>query len=229
MARIKTLIVDDHALFRDGVSYLFASSSGIEVVAGAANCAEALEALREHDVDVVLMDYDLGPDEVDGIEAMQRIHNEFGDLPVVMVSMHAERHLIVSAAQAGAAGYVLKDYPGRDLIEAVKAVASGRGWLCPDAAQTLLASVAAMASQGTAVPTYGLSERQREILKRVADGKTYGEISDELFISESRTKDLMRDTCEKLGARGQAQAAAIAVAEGLIPPPRRSAPDGSGR
>jgi DNA-binding NarL/FixJ family response regulator len=139
----------------------------------------------------------------------------------MMVSMHAERHLVVSAAQAGAAGWVLKSAPGTELLAALKAAVGGTGWLSPAAAGGLIQSLASDEVERATDPAekYGLNARDCQILQQVAEGSTYKEVAEATHISESRVKALMRQICEKLGARGQAQATAIAVAESIITPP----------
>lgn len=224
MPETRVLIVDDHALFRDGIRHLFAATGEVAVVADAASSGEALEVLRKVEVDVVMLDYALKNDRMDGIDLLKRIRRDYPDLPVLMVSMHAERHLIVAAAQAGAAGWVLKSAPGTELVNALKAAVSGSGWLSPAAAGGLLRSLASNEIDHAADPAakYGLTPRECRILQYVAEGATYKEIADSVHVSESRVKALMRRICEKLNARGQAQATAIAVAEGIITPPAAS-------
>ncbi|MBD3292542.1 MAG: response regulator [Armatimonadia bacterium] len=221
MPETKVLIVDDHALFRDGLRHLFATTGEAKVVADAASSGEALARLEEEDVDIVLLDYSLAGDRMDGIDLLRRIRQDYPDLPVMMVSMHAERHLVVAAAQAGAAGWVLKSAPGTELLAALKAAVEGSGWLSPAAAGGLMQSLACDEVERASDPAekYGLNVRDCQILQQVAEGATYREVADAVHISESRVKALMRQICEKLSARGQAQATAIAVAEGLITPP----------
>lgn len=221
MPDIRALVVDDHALFRDGLRHLFAAAGDAVVVADAESSGEALARLEDTDVDVVILDYALKGDRMDGLDLLRRIRDDYPELPVLMVSMHAERHLIVSAAQSGAAGWVLKSAPGTELLSAVKAAVAGTGWLSPAAAGGLLQSLASDEVQRDPDPAkkYNLSNRERKILQHVAEGSTYKEIGEALFVSESRIKALMRQICEKLEARGQAQATAIAVAEGIITPP----------
>jgi DNA-binding NarL/FixJ family response regulator len=221
MPETKVLIVDDHALFRDGLRHLFAATGEAEVVADAESSGEALARLQDTDVDVVMLDYSLAGDRMDGLDLLKRIRRDHPEMPVLMVSMHAERHLIVTAAQSGAAGWVLKSAPGTELLEALNAAVAGTGWLSPAAAGGLLQSLAADEVRETvdAAEQYGLDDRECKILQHVAEGSTYKEIGEALFVSESRIKALMRRICEKLDARGQAQATAIAVAEGIISPP----------
>lgn len=218
MAPVSVLVVDDHTLFRDGLRYLFANTPDIEVVADVETGEQALQVLKRAKPDVVLMDYELASGEMDGIEALEHIHEQCPDLPVVMLSMYGERQIIVQAAQAGAAGYVLKNVPSEELIQAVRLAASGRAWLSPEAAQGLLSSVAAGEVDGCQGTTarHDITEREQQILERVAAGMTYEEISKEVFLSVSRVKFLMRGVCDKLGARGQTQAVAISIAQGII-------------
>lgn len=222
--------MDDHALFRDGLRHLFAATGEVTVAADAETSGEALERLREVEVDVVMVDYLLKGDRMDGIDLLKRIRRQYPDLPVLMVSMHGERHLIVRAAQAGAAGWVLKNAPGSELVSALKAAVEGTGWLSPGAAGGLLRSLASDEVERAADPAekYRLSERECQILQYVAEGATYREVGEALFVSESRVKALMRRICEKLDARGQAQATAIAVAEGIITPPAAGTAENGG-
>ncbi len=221
MSEIRVLIVDDHAMFRDGLRHLFAATGQARVVADAGTSGEALDRLAEVEADVLMIDYDLTGDRMDGIDLLTRVRRDYPDLPVLMVSMHKERHLIVRACQAGAVGWVLKSAPGAELLSALRAAAEGSSWLSPAAAQGLLKSLASDEIDRATNPAekYRIDARECQILQYVAEGATYKEVAEAVHVSESRVKALMREICEKLHARGQAQATAIAVAEGIITPP----------
>jgi len=221
MPEVRVLIVDDHALVREGLRHLFSALGAVAVVADAGTSGEALAALREVDVDVVMVDCQLKGDRMDGIDLLTRIRRDYPDLPVLMVSTFGERHLIVRAAQAGASGWVLKSAHGPELISALQAAVAGRGWLPPSAAGELLRSLASDEVDRATDPAekYKIDARECQILQYVAEGATYKEVAEAVHVSESRVKALMREICDKLHARGQAHATAIAMAEEIIMPP----------
>jgi len=223
----KVLVVDDHTLFRKSLCSLLDREELVDIVGE----SDGLEALRQvmptvaDQVDVVLMDYHLGDGEPDGAEATEWLRDQFPGVPVIMLTMYDDREVLVRAAKSGAVGYVLKDSEVEDLVAAIKVAAQGKGYISPQMAEKAMAEMA-KASLSQEAPTgyaspdsYGLTPREMEVLQRLVNGMTYGEVAKELAVSVSQIKQLAGSIFAKLGARDKAHAAAMAVARRLVPPP----------
>jgi DNA-binding NarL/FixJ family response regulator len=183
---ITVLIVDDHAVLRDGLVAILAAQQDIEVVGTAANGREGLKLAIERKPRVVILDISMP--ELDGLEATRQILQKAPDTLIVILSMHSGAEHVFHALEAGARGYLLKDSAGREIVEAVRAVHVGRRYLSPKVAEIVADSV----SEGRKVsPLEGLSKREREILKLVADGHSSAAIGKMLFLSP-KTVDTYR-------------------------------------
>jgi DNA-binding NarL/FixJ family response regulator len=192
-------VVDDHAIVRDGIRRLLDSADDIEVVATAADGAEALEAASASKPDVVLMD--LSMPGIDGVEATRRFGEEHPEVSVVVLTTFSDQRRILEALNAGAAGYLLKDTAPDDLLAAVRTVVSGGAPLDPKAARVLLdARVAPQAGQV-------LSAREREVLALVATGLANKQIARRLGIAERTVKAHLTHIFQQLGVTDRTQAA----------------------
>jgi two-component system response regulator NreC len=171
------------------------------------------------------MDISLGAEKLDGIKGVKIAREACPEVAVLILSMHDDYELLVEAARAGASGYLVKACTSEELVAAIRAVASGGGWLSPMMARKAMDLLAGAASvhagqekRDVASGRLGLTEREQEILGMIARGYKYQEIGEALFISTSQVKQIARRICEKIGARDKAHAAAIAVADGLVAP-----------
>jgi len=197
---IRVAIVDDHDLVRAGLSELLAAADDIEVVAGAADGAAALEAVRSGAPQVVLMD--LSMPEVDGIEATRRVLAEHPDVRVVALTSSSGSPQVRAALDAGAIGYMLKDASPDELRGAVRAAARGESPFSPKAAGALLPT----RGQG-AMAAPELSAREREVLELVAEGLPNKLIARRLDISEKTVKAHLTSIYQQLGVTDRTQAA----------------------
>jgi DNA-binding NarL/FixJ family response regulator len=217
--RIRVLVVDDQALFREALVALLAVQAGIEVVGEAANGQEAVDAVDRLWPDVVLMD--LRMPVLDGVGATRRLHVDHPGVRVLALTTFDGDAEVFPALRAGAVGYLLKDATTERLVEAVVAADRGESVLAPSVAAKLVARVAALpepapghAAQPLVDP---LTDRELEVLRQLAAGKSNREIAQAVFLSEGTVKNHVTSILAKLGARDRTQAALRAAALGLLP------------
>lgn len=206
---IRILIVDDHAVVRQGLRMFLALDSELDVVGEAGDGAEALEQARRLRPDVVLMD--LVMPKMDGVAATAAIRRELQDVEVVALTSVLEDASVVGAVRAGAMGYLLKDTQADELCRAIKAAAAGQVQLSPQAAARLLREVRAPESPEV------LTEREADVLRLLARGKANKEIARELGVGEQTVKSHVGHILAKLGVQSRTQAALHAVRIGLVP------------
>jgi NarL family two-component system response regulator LiaR len=220
---IKVLIVDDHAVVRQGLRTFLElqddpSAPPIEIVGEAANGVEAVDLARRLQPDVVLLD--LVMPGMDGIEATPRIIEDSPHSRVIILTSFGEEDKVLPAIRAGAQGYLLKDIAPNDLVQAVRAVHLGHVQLHPDIARKLMSAVAAKedppASHRPAAHAE-LTERELEVLRLVAGGFNNREIAEELVISVKTVKTHVSSILSKLHLEDRTQAAIYALRHGLAP------------
>jgi DNA-binding NarL/FixJ family response regulator len=205
---VRVLLADDHRLMREGTAALLGADERIEVVGLAHDGREALALAERRKPDVVLLD--LNMPEVDGLEACARLREGDDGPEVLMLTVSEEEPDLYAALRVGAAGYLTKDVPPAELIEAVLAVARGEPRIAPAMASRMLADM----GRGEAPPEdplARLSDREREVLALLAEGLRNREIADRLVISEPTVKTHVRHVLEKLRIRNRAEAAAFAA------------------
>ncbi len=209
--RIRVLIVDDHAVVRQGLRTFLDMLPDIQIVGEAASGRESLEAVAKSKPDVVLMD--LMMPEMDGVEATRRIRADYPETRVIVLTSFAEEDKIFPAIRAGAAAYLLKDVKPAELAETIRAVARGESRLAPDITRTLLSNIAA-GEPGQKSAREPLTEREAEVLRSLARGLSNKEIAAELFIAEKTVKTHISNILAKLGFADRTQAAVYAVKHG---------------
>ena len=214
---IRVLLVDDHGVVRRGLEAYLDLVDDIEMVGEASNGREALARVAEMDAagrppDVVLMDL-LMP-EMDGIAATAALKERWPDIEVVALTSFIEEDKIHGALQAGATGYLLKDAAATSVAAAIRAAHHGEMHLDPAVVQRLAKSLRAPAREKPIEP---LTEREREVLGLVAQGKANKEIARQLEISERTVRTHVSSILGKLGLVSRTQAALYAVREGLVP------------
>lgn len=206
----RVLVVDDHAVFREGLRALLARAEDVDVVGEAATTQAAVDAARALRPDVVLMDLNLPGD--GGVEATRQVLAADPDVAVLVLTMHDDDASIGAALRAGARGYLLKDAEPESIIRAISAVAAGQVILDPGAVGFLAAAAAATAS-GEPFPS--LTPREREILDRVARGLRNDAIAARMGLSTKTVQNNVSTLLVKLGARDRAQLVAMARDQGL--------------
>jgi DNA-binding NarL/FixJ family response regulator len=204
---IRVVIADDHAVVRAGLAQLLATFAGVELVGTAENGDEAVSLAAERNPDVVLMDLEMPV--LDGIEATKRIRATQPDVAVVVLTSFSDRERILSALDAGAAGYLLKDAEPDALARAIEAAARGEAPLDPKAARELLSVRRAPG------PAEALSDREREVLELVAQGLPNKLIAQRLGISEKTVKAHLTSVFRQIGVTDRTQAALWAQRHGV--------------
>jgi DNA-binding NarL/FixJ family response regulator len=209
--KIKVLVVDDHAMMRDGIRALLALQEDIEIVGEAEEGREAVKKTEELMPNVIIMD--IAMPGLDGLEATRRITRKNPMVKVLVLTQHDKREYVLSSIKAGARGYVPKRAVGSDLLSAIRAVHRGDSYLSPYAAKAL---VDHYRRQGEAEPYDRLTAREREILKLIAEGHTSREIASSLFISLKTVLGHRAKIMEKLGVHNSAELIKYAVRKGLV-------------
>ncbi|MDX1413680.1 MAG: response regulator transcription factor [Candidatus Promineifilaceae bacterium] len=215
--KIRVLLVDDQALFREGLRTLLSVYPDLEIVGEAANGREALAQVRQQSPDVVLMD--LRMPELDGVSATRRLRETKSPCRVIILTTFDDDEYLFDGLRAGAVGYLLKDVSSAKLVEAIRAAARGESFLQPAIAAKLVAEFARLDQlpEPKAQPLIDpLSTRELEILALVAEGASNKEIAAQLFIAEGTVKNHVTNILSKLGVRDRTQAALKARELGLI-------------
>ncbi len=217
--RIRVMVVDDQELVRAGFCALLASDDELTLVGQASNGREAVDIAAAARPDVVLMDIRMPT--MDGIEATRHLLAADGEPPAVLVLTTFDLDgYVYDALRAGASGFLLKDTPPAQLIDAVKIVASGDALIAPSVTRRLIADFARHAPpSGSVADEVGLlTEREREVLVLIARGRSNSEIAADLYVGESTVKTHVGRVLSKLNLSSRAQAVAFAYESGLVVP-----------
>lgn len=215
MKRIRVLIVDDHTLVRDGIKALLALSADIEVVGEAANGMEALEKVKEFAPDVVLMD--LAMPIMGGLEATRRIRKEFTGTKVLALTQYDDADYVVPVIEAGAQGFITKMSAFSELATAIQSVYRGESYLSPSAATALVEEFQVKrGAEGEKDPYQQLTNREREVLKLLAEGYTAREIADMLVVSPKTVEWHRTSLMEKLNIHNKTDLIKFAIRKRVI-------------
>lgn len=210
---IKIIIADDHQLFREGLINLLADTPEIEIVANAENGKDAIEKAIIHRPDIVIMD--IGMPILSGIEATKLLKDKMPNIKVIALSMHSDNQYIKGMLEAGASGYLLKSCTYNQLIEAINAVHSGKKYLSNEITDVILDDYLGT-EKDTTDKDPKLSERESEILKLFAEGKSSREISELLFISVKTVGTHKQHILEKLELKTTTDIVKYALKKGII-------------
>ncbi len=218
MSKIRVMLVDDHALFREGMRALLQSSSDIEIVGEATNGKEAIEKVSQLSPEVVLMD--IAMPVMGGVEATRRIRKDNPEIGVLVLTQYEDSEYILSMLKAGAKGYIAKTATATELVAAIRAVNKGESFLYPSATTALIKEYLTRA-RGEQSEYERLTDREREILQLVAEGRPNQEIADRLFISVKTVLRHRTSIMEKLGFHNRTELIKYAISKGLIDVPRK--------
>jgi len=215
MKKIRVLIVDDHTLVRDGIKALLALATDIEVVGEAANGMEALEKVEEFAPDVVLMD--LAMPIMGGLEATRRIRKKFIGTKVLALTQYDDADYVVPVIEAGAQGFITKMSAFSELATAIQAVYSGESYLSPSAATALVEEFQVKRGAEVEKDHYQkLTNREREVLKLLAEGYTAREIADMLVVSPKTVEWYRTNLMKKLNIHNKTDLIKFAIRKRVI-------------
>lgn len=218
MSKIKVLVVDDHAMFRQGIRALLEGCEDVEIVGEATEGREAIEKVLQLAPQVVLMD--IAMPVMGGLEATRRIQKESPNTKVLVLTQYEDSEYILSLLRAGAKGYISKTATVSELISAIRTVHQGESYLYPSATTTLIEEYLTRVG-GEKNEYERLTDREREILQLVAEGRTNREIADRLFISIKTVLRHRTNVMEKLGFHNRTELIKYAISKGLIEMPRK--------
>ncbi len=213
--KVHVLLADDHTILRAGLKMMLNAQPDIEVVGEASDGKQAVtEAVRLRP-DVVLMDITMP--ECNGIEATKQIKRVLGDVKVLVLTMHENEEYLFQMLRAGASGYMLKEAADTELISAIRVVCSGRFYLSPSAQTMMVSDYLQRVRTGEERDSYSaLTEREREILKLVAEGYTNNQIGERLFISPKTVDTHRTHIMDKLNLHSRAELVKYAMRRGLL-------------
>ena len=220
---INVLLVEDHELYRMGLSMLLDKSEEINLVAEAADGVIGVKKAREFSPDVILMD--IGLPNMDGIEATQRIKDFLPDTKILIFTSRDSEHDIFESFKAGADGYIMKGASPEQTISAIKAVNEGVGWIDPAIAKVVFSNLqyGPKSSMSTSADvdkrtknSYGLTERELDVLALMVEGLSNPQIAEQLVITRATAKAHVHSILQKLCATTRTQATVTAMKEGLV-------------
>lgn len=224
---INVLLIEDHELYRMGLSMLLDRTEDINLVAEASDGYEGVQKAKEYSPQVILMD--IGLPTMDGIEATQKIKEFAPDTKVLIFTSRNSEYDILESFRAGADGYIMKGATPEQTITAIKAVYEGVGWIDPAIAKLVFSNLQSSSSiseekvkidssciDNNAKNSYGLTERELDVLSLMVDGLTNPQIAEKLIISKATAKAHVHSILQKLSAASRTQATVMAMKEGLV-------------
>ncbi len=227
MANIKVLMVEDHEMTRLALSLVIERVEGIELIDTAEDGISGINKAKLLNPDIILMD--IGLPEIDGIEATKIIKNYNPEIKILMYTSRDNEDDVLSAFESGADGYIMKGATREQTVTAIKAVSQGTAWIDPNIARIVLSNIqrnripysikteeSRLNNNNSAKQTYGLTERELEVLALIVNGLSNKEISDELVISYATAKAHVHSILQKLCTENRTKAINLAMKEGLV-------------
>lgn len=210
---MKIIIVDDHKMIREGLRTLLVSQAGFTVIGETGTGIDAIRMARELEPDIVLMDINM-PD-LNGIEAARQIYSENPHIRILALSMYTDRQFAQEMFRAGAAGYILKGAAFSELVEAIKTVMSGHRYISPPLAEVLLEDYIGRLDAMPLNEKEVLTNREREVLQLLAEGKSNRQIADMLYINVNTVDTHKKHIYDKLGLHSIAELTKYAISRGI--------------
>lgn len=215
MDKIKVLIVDDHSMFRAGIKALLDTQEDIQAIGEASDGKEALSKAKELKPEVVLMD--IAMPGLGGLKSTSLLKEELPEVEILTLTMHDTEEYFFEMLKAGASGYILKESPPSELFNAIREVARGNVYISPAMARKFVNDYLKRAKTGEESKSYGvLTEREREVLRLIAEGMTNQEIATQLVISTSTVQTYRTRLMSKLNLENRSQLIKYALRHGLI-------------
>ncbi len=215
MSKIRVLVADDHTIVREGVRILLEAQPDMDVVGEAADGREAVNMTRELRPEVVVID--IAMPNLNGLDATREIKREFPEIHVLALTMYESDEYFFQVLNAGASGYVLKKAASADLLAAIRAVYGGDVFLYPSVARRLVSDYLTRVKTGEEKSSFdGLTERERQVLKLIAEGHTNQVIADKLVISPSTVQTHRMRIMQRLNLHSRAELIQYAVRKGLL-------------
>ena len=208
---IRIVIADDHTIVREGLKQLLLAADGLEIVGEARDGYEAIKAVRELDFDLLLLDMSMPGKS--GIELIKQVRAEKPKLRILILSMHEEQQYAIRAIRAGASGYLTKESASRQLVEAIRKVASGGAFISPEVAEQL--ALGAMPGARGA-PHESLSDREFQVFRMLAEGKSVSDIAERLHLSVKTVSTHKANLMQKMGMETVGELIRYALAHRLV-------------
>lgn len=208
---IKLLIADDHAIFREGLKHILTECPGVDVAAEAKNGQEVLEKIRSNKYDIVLLDISMPG--MSGLEVLKQLKIEKPKLPVLVLSMHPEEQYAIRVLRAGASGYLTKESAPDELITAVRKISQGRKYITSSLAERLAFE---MDTDSEKPLHHTLSDREFQVLRMIAAGKTITQIADNLSLSIKTISTYRTRIMEKMNMKTNAELMHYAINQGIL-------------
>jgi len=213
---IRIILADDHAIVRHGLSKLLREKEDLEVIAEASDGREAVELVREMSPEVVIMD--VAMPELNGMEATRKIVRDFANVKVIALSMHSGRKFVIEMLQAGASGYLLKDCAFDELVDAIRVVTTNKTYLSPSITDVVVENYVRHGARSGSSAFSVLTQREREVLQLMAEGKTTKQIARDLYLSPKTVEAHRLRIMNKLNMDSVAKLTKYAIQEGLTLP-----------
>ena len=227
MKNINILLIEDYMMTRMGLALVFEKEADMSLIAEADNAEEGIELAKKLNPDIILMD--IGLPGINGIEATQIIKEYNSDLKILIFTSRDNEEDVFAALGAGADGYIMKGATPTQLTSAIRAVSEGTAWLDPAIARLVLSNIGRQNTIKQSLPkieseivsvssknSYGLTDRELEVLKLIVDGFSNPQIADKLYISRATAKAHVHNILQKLYAKDRTQAAVYAMKEGIV-------------
>lgn len=210
---IRVLICDDHQIVRQGIKQMLADASDLALAGEAASGPEAVARVREGGIDVVLLD--IAMPQRDGLDVLRQLRSEYPKLPVLMLSTYPDRQYAVRSLKLGASGYLNKSADSEQMCEAIRRVAAGRLFITPHVAEQLAGAVGA-GREDDAPLHERLSHREYQVFRLLAEGRSVGEIAEQLVLAPNTVSTYRARVLEKTGVRNDVELALYAVRQEIV-------------
>lgn len=211
---IKVLIADDQEIVCEGLKMILETDPQIRVIGTANDGQEALDLVEALAPDVVLMDLQMP--RMNGVQAIRRLKVTHPDLPVLVLTTYMDDKWLFDAIRSGASGYLMKDRPRLELIEAIHGTVAGDTYIDPSVAGKVLNNIASSPQQDSSDHSYNLTDREQDILNLLAQGLSNADISHQLYLSEGTVRNYTSTLFAKLGVSDRTQAVILALRQGLV-------------